>query len=111
MEANWLFLVSIDPGYIGGDPDKAQEIVKKSGQMGVPVLDIEGKIIVGFDKEAIEKALNLPGSSLIWQKTRFAEWMLMKKPALDWPAEKRSISSVANTALENFPKNRRFRKR
>jgi len=28
-----------------------------SKQMGVPVLDINGKIIVGFDPDAIEKAL------------------------------------------------------
>ncbi len=33
------------------------EMVKKSKQMGVPVLDIDGKIIVGFDQGAIEKAL------------------------------------------------------
>jgi glutaredoxin len=32
-------------------------MVEKSGQMGVPVIDIDGKIIVGFDKEALEKAL------------------------------------------------------
>jgi glutaredoxin 3 len=39
--------------------DKAamQEMLRKSGQMGVPVTDINGKIIVGFDAEAIEKAL------------------------------------------------------
>jgi glutaredoxin-like YruB-family protein len=41
------------------NPDKADEVVQKSGQMGVPVVDIDGKIIVGFDKEAIQKALNL----------------------------------------------------
>ena len=33
------------------------EMVKKSKQMGVPVLDIDGKIIIGFDQAAIEKAL------------------------------------------------------
>lgn len=32
-------------------------MIKKSGQMGVPVIDIDGKIIVGFDQAAIEKAL------------------------------------------------------
>ena len=37
----------------------AQEMIKKSGQMGVPVIDIKGKIIVGFDKASIKKALNL----------------------------------------------------
>ena len=35
----------------------AQEMVQKSGQMGVPELDIDGQIITGFDKEAISKAL------------------------------------------------------
>jgi hypothetical protein len=34
-------------------------MVQKSGQMGVPVLDIEGQIIVGFDKDKISQALGL----------------------------------------------------
>jgi glutaredoxin 3 len=36
---------------------KAEEMVKKSGQMGVPVIDINGKIIVGFNKPEIDRAL------------------------------------------------------
>jgi glutaredoxin-like YruB-family protein len=36
-----------------------EEMVCKSGQMGVPVLDIDGKIIIGFDKERIKAALGL----------------------------------------------------
>jgi len=44
---------------VASDSVKAQEMIDKSGQMGVPVLDIEGKIIVGFDKEAIDKELGL----------------------------------------------------
>lgn len=39
--------------------DAAREMVMKSGQTGVPVLDIDGEIIVGFDREAIKKALKL----------------------------------------------------
>jgi glutaredoxin-like YruB-family protein len=35
------------------------ELLQKSGRLGVPVLDIDGTIIVGFDQQAIEKALNL----------------------------------------------------
>ena len=31
-------------------------MLKKSGQMGVPVIDVNGKIIVGFDEEALEEA-------------------------------------------------------
>lgn len=41
------------------DRTKAQEMIQKSGQMGVPVLDIEGEIVVGFDREKIRKALGL----------------------------------------------------
>ena len=44
---------------VGNDREKADEMVKKSGQMGVPVVDIDGEIIVGFDKPAITKALGL----------------------------------------------------
>ena len=44
---------------VGADQAKADEMVKKSGQMGVPVLDIDGKIIVGFNRDAIKQALGL----------------------------------------------------
>jgi len=37
----------------------AEEMIQKSGQMGVPVTEIDGEIVVGFDKEKIEKLLNL----------------------------------------------------
>ena len=39
---------------VATDQEKAQEMIKKSGQMGVPVIDIDGTIIVGFDKDKIE---------------------------------------------------------
>jgi glutaredoxin len=38
-------------------PKNAQEMIKISGQMGVPVIDIDGKIIVGFDISQITEAL------------------------------------------------------
>ena len=41
------------------DQKKAQEMVDKSGQMGVPVVDISGKLIVGFNKSAIDQELGL----------------------------------------------------
>ncbi len=44
---------------VAGDQEKAREMIEKSGQMGVPVIDIDGKIIVGFDKEALKKALKI----------------------------------------------------
>ena len=39
------------------DPDAARDIVRKTGQRGVPVIKIEGSWIVGFDKERIDKEL------------------------------------------------------
>ena len=44
---------------VGNNQEKANEMVRISGQMGVPVLDINGSIIVGFNKVAIDKALKL----------------------------------------------------
>ena len=41
------------------DQEKAQEMIRKSGQTGVPVLDIDGTIIVGFDVDRIKAALKL----------------------------------------------------
>ena len=36
----------------------AEQMIQKSGQMGVPQIEINEKIIVGFDKEAIERELS-----------------------------------------------------
>lgn len=44
---------------VGMNREAGKEMMNKSGQMGVPVLDIDGQIIVGFDRDAISKALNL----------------------------------------------------
>lgn len=41
------------------DQAKADEMVNKSGQISVPMIDIEGQIIVGFDKEKIKKVLSI----------------------------------------------------
>lgn len=41
------------------DQALADQMVKKSGQMGVPVLDIDGQIVVGFDQGKIKQLLNL----------------------------------------------------
>ena len=43
------------------DKDKAaaNEMIKKSGQTGIPVTDIDGKIIIGFDVEELKKALKI----------------------------------------------------
>jgi len=39
------------------DMNAREEMINKSKQMGVPVLDIDSNIIIGFDKPAIVKAL------------------------------------------------------
>ena len=44
---------------VAEDEQALREMIKKSGQMGVPVVDIDGKIFVGFDKRGIAGALNL----------------------------------------------------
>lgn len=36
-----------------------QEMIKNSGQMGVPVVDIDGEVVVGFDKAKIDKLLKI----------------------------------------------------
>lgn len=41
------------------DPAAATETVQKSGQMGVPVIDVNGTIIVGFDKPHLDEALTV----------------------------------------------------
>jgi len=48
---------------VSADQKKGEEMVQKSGQMGVPVLDIDGQIVVGFDKEKIKQALGIQGLS------------------------------------------------
>jgi len=44
---------------VSKDESKLQEMIKISGQMGVPVLDIDGEVVVGFDKSKIDKLLNI----------------------------------------------------
>ncbi|MFH1098498.1 MAG: glutaredoxin domain-containing protein [Candidatus Uhrbacteria bacterium] len=44
---------------VAADSTKADEMIKKSGQMGVPVIDIDGTTIVGFDKVKINAALGI----------------------------------------------------
>lgn len=39
------------------DIQAASDAVNKSGQMGIPVIDIDGEIIVGFDRPKIDAAL------------------------------------------------------
>ncbi len=44
---------------IKSDEKARNEVFDKSGQFGVPVIDIDGTIIVGYDRTALKKALKL----------------------------------------------------
>jgi len=45
--------------WVDQDHKAAQEMIKKSGQMGVPVIDIDGKIIIGYNVESFKKILGI----------------------------------------------------
>lgn len=42
---------------VSKDEKQLQKMIKDSGQMGVPVVDVDGKIIVGFDKQKIDELI------------------------------------------------------
>lgn len=44
---------------VGTDLEKRQEMIQKSGQMGVPVITVGEKVIVGFDEDTLREALAL----------------------------------------------------
>jgi len=44
---------------VSRDEAKAQEMILKSGQTGVPVIEIDGKIVKGFDKPLLEEILGI----------------------------------------------------
>ncbi|MBI2056165.1 MAG: glutathione S-transferase N-terminal domain-containing protein [Candidatus Sungbacteria bacterium] len=44
---------------VSADRAAADEMIKKSGQMGVPVIDVDGQILIGFDKEGLSRLLNI----------------------------------------------------
>ncbi|MFA4992898.1 MAG: glutaredoxin family protein [Candidatus Omnitrophota bacterium] len=56
LQENNIDFQNID---VSSNQQAVDELVQKSGQMGVPVLDIEGEIIVGFDKERIKQSLGI----------------------------------------------------
>lgn len=44
---------------VSRDAAAARDMVRRSGQQGVPVIDIGGKIVVGFDRPKIDKYLGI----------------------------------------------------
>lgn len=59
LAKDWLRQRNIrfDEYNVAADPRRAEEMVRKSGQMGVPVLDVNGRIILGFNVAEMERAL------------------------------------------------------
>lgn len=56
LKENNISFESID---VTEDLRAQEEMIAKSGQMGVPVVEIDGEIIIGFDKEKISKILHI----------------------------------------------------
>lgn len=51
--------VSFKEHNVASDIEKRKEMIDKTGQMGVPVIDIGGEVIVGFDEGRIKTALGI----------------------------------------------------
>ncbi|MCX7589496.1 MAG: glutaredoxin family protein [Patescibacteria group bacterium] len=51
--------IQYDEKDVSTDYVAVEEMIKKSGQLGVPVIDIDGQIIIGFDEEGIKQALKI----------------------------------------------------
>ena len=43
---------------MAADRDKAKEMIQKSGQMGVPVITIDGEVVVGFNQSLLDGMLS-----------------------------------------------------
>ena len=56
LKENKISFTDID---VASDQKAAKEMIEKSGQMGVPVIDIDGKIIVGYKESELKEALGL----------------------------------------------------
>lgn len=56
MQGNGISFEDVD---VAADMDRAREMVEKSGQYGVPVIDIDGEIIIGFDRARIDALLEI----------------------------------------------------
>jgi len=44
---------------VSSDENELKEMIEKFGQMGVPVVDIDGEIVVGFNRDKIMELLNI----------------------------------------------------
>jgi glutaredoxin-like YruB-family protein len=44
---------------VATDLDRRKEMIEKSGQMGVPVIDVGGDIVIGFDQKKLSALLSI----------------------------------------------------
>lgn len=44
---------------VAADEKAREEMIQKSGQLGVPVIDIDGQIVVGFDKDKLSQLVGV----------------------------------------------------
>ena len=56
LEENQVVFSEVD---VSTSQMAAEEMIAKSGQLGVPVIEIDGQVIVGFDKARIRQILNI----------------------------------------------------
>jgi glutaredoxin len=49
--------VTFDDVDVSKDREQAMDMIKKSGQRGVPVIDYDGEIIIGFDKKRLSELI------------------------------------------------------
>ena len=56
LKKNKISFKDID---VSSDKKSAEEMIKKSKQIGVPVIEVDGKIIVGFNEEKLKKLLSI----------------------------------------------------
>jgi glutaredoxin-like YruB-family protein len=51
--------ISFEEVDVSANMERAREMVERSGQYGVPVIDIDGEIVIGFDRARIDALLGL----------------------------------------------------
>jgi glutaredoxin-like YruB-family protein len=51
--------VKYDSFDVASDLDKRREMMEKSGQLGVPVIVIDGEVVVGFDRSRLANLLQI----------------------------------------------------
>lgn len=51
--------VSYEEKHVASDLEARRQMIEKSGQMGVPVIDVGGAIVVGFDEARLSQLLGI----------------------------------------------------